>query len=114
MWRMGNRPDPFERPLDALLERLRVHGLDYRPAKAWDTWTATCPVCGNSMLLRERFRGAAVELNCIWGGCHESRIVAALAEPPGISGEDALQLAEGLSAVAHRALALLEGVPSCQ
>jgi hypothetical protein len=107
----AKRPDPFERPLDALLERLRIHGLDYRPHRTdVECWLADCPVCGSQMLLRERYIGAPAEARCTFGGCHESRIVAALAEPPGISAEVALELAEQASAIAHRALAQLEGV----
>jgi hypothetical protein len=80
----SRRPDPFDRPLDALLERMRWHKLIYR----WDirdltVWHAPCPVCGGCLALRlvERYVGGPVSITCV-NDCHESRIVAALAAAP--------------------------------
>jgi hypothetical protein len=78
------RQDPFDRPLDALLERMRRHGIAYRPdLGALDVWLATCPVCGGSLALRlvERGMGGPVAITCV-NGCHESRVFAALAAAP--------------------------------
>lgn len=82
MAKSNRRPDPFDRPLDALLERLRIHGRRYRPhPHDLERWIATCPVCGNEMGLREPYVGAAVSVVC-GHGCHETRIVHALAAEP--------------------------------
>lgn len=100
-----------DRPLDALLERLRWHELAYRPHHDdVERWIATCPSCGNEMVLREAYPGAPVTVIC-GHGCHESRIVAALAAEPR-PDDEGLALAEDASEIAHRALELLE--ESCQ
>jgi hypothetical protein len=104
-------PDPFDRPLDAMLERLRVHDIRYEwHTDQLDRWDLSCPICAASTTLREPYKGAAVTVRCD-GGCHESRILAALAAEP--HGYDAgLELAEAVSALAWRALELLES--SCR
>jgi hypothetical protein len=108
----SRRPDPFDRPLDALLERLRIHQLSHRPhPDDLERWIATCPCCGNEMVLREPYIGAAVTVIC-GHGCHETRIIAALAADPLIPGSQGLDLAEDASAIAQRALELLEA--SCR
>lgn len=105
------RSDPFDRPLVALLERLRWHELDYRClVDDLQLWRATYPCCRGETTLREPFRGGPVTIRCAGLGCDETRIVAALAAAPGRG--DGLDLAEGASAIAHRALELLER--SCQ
>jgi hypothetical protein len=107
MAKSNRRPDPFDRPLDATLERLRILGLPYRPHFAHvDRWVAVCPCCQGELHLREPFVGSAVTVSCD-GGCHESRIVAALAaEPPNY--DVGLSLAEEASDIAHRALEIAE------
>jgi hypothetical protein len=105
------RTDVFDRPLDATLERLRVHGLAYRPHfDRVDAWIATCPVDGEELLLHEPYLGSPVVVRCT-GECHESRIIAALAAPPYDPGPG-LGLAEEAAAIAHRALELAESL--CQ
>jgi hypothetical protein len=107
MDKLSRRPDPFSRPLDAVLERLRVLRLGYRPhPDDLERWIATCPICGNEMILRENYVGAAVTVIC-GHGCHETRIVAALAAEPRCYDEGPA-LAEDASDIAHRALELLE------
>jgi hypothetical protein len=80
-----SRPDPFDRPLDALLERIRWHGLDHTgDPEAIDAWVAPCPVCGcgrPALRFVERYVGGPVSITCV-SGCHETRIVAALAAAP--------------------------------
>ncbi|HEY4429235.1 MAG TPA: hypothetical protein VGN08_13615 [Solirubrobacteraceae bacterium] len=77
------RADPFERPLDALLERLRVHSIAYRPDfEAVDRWRTSCPCCSGELILHEPYVGSAVVVRCVEGECHESRIVDALAARP--------------------------------
>ncbi len=76
------RPDPFDRPLDAMLERLRVHAIRYQwHADQLDRWDTTCPICVEPATLREPY-------------------------------DAGLELAEAASAVAWRALELLEA--SCR
>jgi hypothetical protein len=101
------RPDPFDRPLDATLERLRVHRIAYRPHYAdIDRWITSCPICAEELVLHEPYIGSPVTVRCA-SLCHEQRIVAALAaEPPRF--DEGLALAEGASEIAHRALELLE------
>ena len=94
--RSAGRRDPFDRPLDALLERMRWHSLEYRPHPGHvDRWVADCPVCDAQWpalelvehpsvarpLLAEEFVGGPVSAICM-NGCHESRIIAALAATP--------------------------------
>jgi hypothetical protein len=102
-----HRADPFDRPLDCLLERLRFHELAYRPKHDdIERWITSCPICGEELLLHEPFVGSAVTVRCA-GSCHETRIVGRLAAEfcrPDL----ALELAEQVSRVAHRALELLE------
>jgi len=106
----NRRPDPFDRPLDATLERLRVHSLAYRPHfDLVDAWLATCPIDGEELLLHEPYVGAAVTILCA-GGCHESRIVHGLAAEPSYSSIQGLDLAEDVSSIAHRALELVESL----
>jgi hypothetical protein len=103
----SRRADPFARPLDATLERLRVHGIPYRGDYSdIDRWLTSCPVCAEELLLHEPYLGAPVTVRCA-SQCHESRIVAALAAEPH-SQDAGLDLAEGVSEIAHRALDLLE------
>jgi hypothetical protein len=101
------RPDPFARPLDATLERLRAHGITYRcHIDHLDRWVTFCPICGDSLTLREPYVGAAVAVRCD-GGCHESRIVGALAAEPS-PHDEGLDLAEAVADIARRAIELLE------
>jgi hypothetical protein len=107
MAKSSRRPDPFDRPLDACLERLRVHGIPYRPDFAEiDRWIARCPVCADELLLHEPYRGSAITVRC-GGGCHESRIVEGLAAAPR-RPDEGLDIAEQASDIAHNALELLE------
>jgi hypothetical protein len=106
MTKSSRDADPFERPLDATLERLRAHGQDYRPhPHDLERWRATCPSCGNEMELRERHIGAAVEVVCGLG-CDVSRIIDALAREP--SRDSSLVLAEEAANLARRAIRLAE------
>jgi hypothetical protein len=101
---------PEDRPLDVTLERLRVHAIAYRPDYAdIARWLSECPICSEELLLHEPYVGAPVTVRCS-GGCHETRIVAALAAEP--RRDEGIALAEAASGVAHRALELLE--ESCQ
>lgn len=101
------RSDPFDRPLDAMLERLRVHGITYgRPGTEIDRWVTSCAVCGQPMMLHEPYLGSPVTVRCS-AGCHESRVVRALAAEPH-RYDEGLDLAEDASAAAWRALDLLE------
>lgn len=103
----SRRPDPFDRPLDTLLERLRAHGIGYMwHADQLDRWDTSCPICGEPMTLREPYKGAAVAIRCD-NGCHESRMVAALATEPN-RRDEGLDLAEAASEIAQRALKLVE------
>jgi hypothetical protein len=107
-YQSNRRPDPFDRPLDVLIERLRWHELGYR----WSEddlrlWRAICPCCRDEMTLRESYVGGPVSIRCAGLGCDETRVVAALAAEP-YRPEEGLDLAEGMSALAHRALELLE------
>jgi hypothetical protein len=80
-------PASHERPLDALLERLRRHGLSYRPAPSPQSWTAACPSCrGEALRLNERRDEfdlqdlGDVSLSCS-NGCHPARILEQLSSP---------------------------------
>ena len=98
--------DPWARPLDCVLERLREHNLDYRPhPDDVERWRATCPCCGNELGLREPYIGSAVEVVCGFG-CHVSRIIDALAREP--KGDSSLVLAEEAADLARRAIRLAE------
>lgn len=111
------RRDPFARPLDRALERLRVHGLPHRAdAEHFNTWHAACPSCRVpdwTLLLREHGRGGSIDLRCV-AGCAEHEIRDALERNPAearIEAADAraveaLELAEQARDLAARALAL--------
>ena len=75
------RPDPFARPLDHALERLRAHGLPYRANEhRFDTWQAVCPSClvGDwTLTLLERRVGGEIRLGC-GAGCDEREVRRAL------------------------------------
>ena len=113
----GTRPDPFARPLDHALERLRAHQLPYvGDAARLHVWRAVCPCCRvpNWMLtLRERGRGGAIDLRCA-AGCKDAEVRAALERDPTegrieaaeARAADALELAEQAREIAVRALEL--------
>jgi hypothetical protein len=106
----SRRPDPFDRPLDTVLELLRVHQLAYRPHhEDVERWIAECPICRDEMALRESYVGGPVTIICRQL-CHESRIASALASEP--RPAEGLDLAEAASRIAHQALALVES--SCR
>jgi hypothetical protein len=108
-YKPSRRSDPFDRPLDAALERLRVHNLAYRPHHAdVDRWIATCPLDGEEMTLHEPYVGSWVTVRCA-GGCHEARIIAALAAEPQ-QPDQGLDRAEETSDIAWRALELAESL----
>jgi hypothetical protein len=105
------RPDPFDRPLDTLLERLRVQGISYgSDPEQIDRWITSCLICGNRTMLFEPYVGGPVTIRCV-DACDEARIVAALAvEPHG--HDEGLDLAEQATVIARRALGLVEA--SCR
>src|SRR5256885_6687280 len=97
-------------PLDLALERLRGHRLPY----CWhetrlNTWQAVCPACRAPewcLTLTEHGRGGPLTARCSTG-CPETTILSALrADPVEVRIGHALGLAEQLSGLAHRALAL--------
>jgi hypothetical protein len=111
------RRDPFARPLDHALERLRVHGLPHHAdAEHFNTWHAACPSCrvpAWTLLLREHGHGGSIDLRCA-AGCAEHDIRDALERHPAearVEAADAraaevLGLAEEARNLAARALAL--------
>ena len=78
---MRRRANPFDRPLDRALERLRAHRLPYRgDTTQFHTWHAVCPACRIpdwTLTLRERGHGGAVALRC-GTGCADAEIHDAL------------------------------------
>jgi hypothetical protein len=79
------RQDPFARPLDHALERLRAHGLPYRadPTR-FDTWHAVCVFCrvgAWTLTLRERGVGGEINLRCA-AGCSDGEIRQVLERHP--------------------------------
>ncbi len=117
---MRRRPDPFARPLDRVLERLRAHGLPYRgDERHLSTWHAVCPFCRVpdwTLALREHGYGGSIALRCV-AGCTEADIHRALEREPAEAGienaearaAEALELAEQARDLAARALALAAG-----
>jgi hypothetical protein len=115
------RRDPFARPLDRALERLRAHGLPYRAdAEHFNTWRAACPSCRVpdwTLLLREHGHGGSIDLRCVVG-CAEPEIQAALDREPAdarieaaeVRAIEALGLAEQARDLAARALDLADCV----
>ncbi len=111
------RRDPFARPLDHALERLRVHGLPHRAdAERFNTWHAVCPSCrvpAWTLLLREHGHGGSIDLRCA-AGCAEHDIRDALErdlaeariEAADAKAAEALELAEDARDLAARALEL--------
>jgi hypothetical protein len=112
-----SRPDPFSRPLDHALERLRVHGLIHRgDAERFNTWHAVCPSCrvpAWTLLLREHGHGGSIDLRCA-AGCTEHDIRDALERDPAgarieaadAKAAEALALAEEAHDLAARSLEL--------
>lgn len=112
---MRGRADPFDRPLDRALERLRTHGLPYRgDAARLNIWHAICPFCRApawALTLREHGHGGSIELRCA-AGCDQVDIAAALDATPAAwrieaaeaRSAEALRLAEQARDVAERAL----------
>jgi len=81
----GTRLDPFARPLDHALERLRVHGLPYsgHPERV-SVWRSVCPSCRIGewcLTLREHGHGGSIDLRCSVG-CTDSEIRVALERDP--------------------------------
>ena len=111
------RPDPFARPLDHALERLRVHELPYRAdVRRFDIWQSVCPSClvGDWMLtVRERGLGGEINLRCA-AGCGEIDIRRALERDPAdarvealeASADEAWAICENLREIAAAALDL--------
>lgn len=111
------RRDPFGRPLDHALERLRTHGLPYGgDAARINTWHAVCPFCrvpAWTLTLREHGHGGSTDLRCA-SSCNQADIAAALdADPAGWRIEAAeaheavaWEIIAELLALAVRALAL--------
>ena len=111
------RRDPFARPLDHALERLRAHALPYRAdVEHLTTWHAVCPACrvaAWTLLLREHGRGGSVALRCA-AGCDEADIRTALERDPAehqietaeARAAEALTIAERARDLAARALEL--------
>jgi hypothetical protein len=110
-------PDPFARPLDHALERLRAHGLPYRgDAVRFNTWRAVCPFCrvpAWTLVLREHGQGGSIDLRCA-SGCDQADIATALGADPAAWRIEAAEAHEAvawetvtdLRALAVRALAL--------
>jgi hypothetical protein len=107
MSRRATRPDA---PLDVVLERLRGLSLCYRWSYSELTlWEAVCPSCRTpelGLLIRERYRGADVELRCL-AGCEPDLISWALSVDPAEQRvAEALDLAEASHDIAARAVEL--------
>jgi hypothetical protein len=112
------RRDPFARPLDHALERLRIHGLPHRAdAEHVHTWHAVCPSCrvpAWTLLLREHSHGGSIDLRCA-AGCAEHDIHGALERDPAEArieaadarATEALELVEEARDLAARALELV-------
>lgn len=72
---------PFDRPLDRLLELLRENGLAYRCRPALNMWTARCPMCGEHRLdVTEHGFGGRVSVRCALG-CDADEILNCLKHP---------------------------------
>lgn len=104
---MRRRPEPFDRPLDHALERLRTHGLPYRgDAARLNTWHAVCPFCrvpAWTLTLREHGHGGSIDLRCT-AGCDPADIAAALDADPAAWR---IEAAEAREAVAWKIVAEL-------
>jgi hypothetical protein len=98
--------------VDRLLEMLRSADLPYRwhPTQL-SRWDSTCPACvTGEWNLTVIDHGPTVTLRCR-NGCREREIVKALRERPALlvaqeREQVALELAEAVSSLAHRALDL--------
>jgi hypothetical protein len=109
--------DPFARPLDRALQRLRAHGLPYKAdGTRVDVWRAVCPFCRVpdwTLSLREHGYGGPLALQCA-AGCTEPEINRALDQEPAEArieaaearAAEALELAEQARDLATRAVAL--------
>lgn len=97
-----------QRPLDQILERIRVHHALYRPAEQLDRWEGICVNCWSpewGLTLIEHTHGG-VTARCS-AGCTEEQIVAALqADPVDERVDSALGRAEEASRIAAAALDL--------
>jgi hypothetical protein len=104
-----SRADPFARPLDAALERMRVHSLGYTPHPGdIRRWVGRCPSCREyALVLHEPFVGGSVSVTC-GRSCDESRIIAGLAAAPEVLSDHALELAEQGADLARRAIELAD------
>lgn len=93
---MRSRADPFARPLDRALERLRAHGLPYcGDATHFHTWHAVCPHCrvpAWTLTLREYGHGGKIGLRC--AGCESADVAAALEADPAARRIEAAQARE--------------------
>lgn len=114
---MRPRSDPFARPLDRALLRLRVHGLPYRAdERHTSTWAAVCPTCrvpAWTLGIREHGYGGSIDLGCSTG-CESADIAAALEADPAVWRIEAAEAREAeawrivaeLRVIATRALTL--------
>jgi hypothetical protein len=103
-------------PVDRVLELLRGANLPYRwhetQLSRWDSCWPRCLSGTRDLTIIDH--GQSVALRCR-GRCTEEQILAALKERPALlvaqaAEQEALQLAEAASAIAHRALELVEVV----
>lgn len=89
--------DPFSRPLDHALERLRTHGLPHRgDTRHFHTWRAVCPSCRVpdwTLTLRERGYGGPIVIRCAVG-CSETEVNDALAREPAEARIEAAEVRE--------------------
>ncbi len=107
--RSSQRPDPFARPLDALLQRLREAGLPYYWSQTdLKIWKAVCPSCRApewGLSVRESYVGGQVTVRCA-GGCSDGEIRTALDAAAREVDPYALELAVQARDIAEAALAL--------
>jgi hypothetical protein len=93
----GASRNPFSRPLDRALERLRAHRLPHRghPTR-FDTWSAVCPACRTpdwTLTLRERGYGGVIDVRCV-AGCTSAEIHGALERDPSEARVEAAEARE--------------------
>jgi endogenous inhibitor of DNA gyrase (YacG/DUF329 family) len=73
-------PDPFGRPLDAVLMGLRLLGIDYhQDVERHDRWWAACPACQGGVVRVTELEHDHVEAYCD-RRCQERDVIATLGE----------------------------------